>query len=456
MNSLSYMIDASSLTRSDLELIEDSLESLEKNKQSLEINLYSVNPSLQSYTPRTNLLKLSTLSGSKNNSLRDSVASTSGDLLVFTTLSVILQSRHVINDILSNVPLFAGIAGTHQKSSSTFSIGYREISNSPFVAFNKIFFIDNIGYSRTLKYLLKLAEKQLLLDIIPINDSDFPRNSYILTKLKIPKPYHIIASRNIQKLRKHIDTQINERKKRKLRQKVKPVVYSKDIPIFIISRDRVEPLKQLIKWLEEEGTTNIYIIDNASTYTPLVEYLKKTPYKVFFLNKNAGHTSPWSEGIIKLYAYDTPFIVTDPDVIPDNGSHGAIKLFYDLLNKYPERTKVGFGLKIDDLPDHYEQKNHVITWESQFWESKVEPDVYDAEIDTTFALYRENTPYVHGPGLRTGGKFAARHEPWYVDSKHPSEEIIYYRNHASKEVGTWGITERDISRVYEKSRRAGR
>ena len=221
---------------------------------------------------------------------------------------------------------------------------------------------------------------------------------------------------------------------------------------FIICRDRLLPLKKLVTWLEDEGLRNIYFIDNASTYEPLLEYLSTTPYTAIRLNVNAGHTAPWSEGIVQLYAAGKPFIVTDPDVIPSRDSHGAVKFFAELLNRHLERRKVGFGLRIDNLPDHYELKDHVISWEEQFWVSEVEDNVFDAEIDTTFALYRPHTPYVMGPGLRTGGKYVAEHEPWYIDSNNIPTEAKYYRDHADKTVGSWGMTSDDVSHVYVKNK----
>ena len=47
-------------------------------------------------------------------------------------------------------------------------------------------------------------------------------------------------------------------------------------PTFIIVRDRIEPLRQLLDWLDRAGQREIWLIDNDSTYPPLVEFLAAT------------------------------------------------------------------------------------------------------------------------------------------------------------------------------------
>lgn len=286
----------------------------------------------------------------------------------------------------------------------------------------------------------------LMLPGLPVNLPDAMFGNMVTIR-----PYTRLIRNKIGDIEKRIKEKRRQRTAKRLRANVLDVPYNPNMPVFIICRDRLRPLLELVEWLEDEGLKNIIFVDNASTYAPLVSYLDKTPYEVVRLANNVGHTSPWSQGIVSLYAPNQPFIVTDPDVIPDKGAHGAVNLFCKLLTEHPERTKVGFGLKIDDIPESYDLKTHVVAWESQFWETTVESDVYDAEIDTTFAVYRHNTPYTLGPALRTGGRFIARHEPWYTNSKHVNEETRYYREHADHTIGSWGVHEKDyFSKVYSR------
>lgn len=110
-----------------------------------------------------------------------------------------------------------------------------------------------------------------------------------------------------------------------------------------------------------------------------------------------------------------------------------IEKFILLLQKYPKALKAGFSICIDDLPDHYKLKEKVIEWESVFWKEEIEPNIFKALIDTTFAVYK---PYFIGEPIdpdcfciRTGHPYSVRHLPWYMNSAKPTEEELYYLGH---------------------------
>ena len=220
------------------------------------------------------------------------------------------------------------------------------------------------------------------------------------------------------------------------------------MPVFIISRDRLDPLEKLVSWLELEGMTNIIVVDNASSYPPLVEYLDRTPHKVVRLDRNVGHTAPWSAGLVGKLASGVPYVVTDPDVVPEDAAHGAVEHMCWLLNRHADFVKVGLGLRIDDLPDHYEVKDRVLEHERQFWMRPVPGGAFHAVVDTTFALHRSGVGYCLGPALRTGPPFLAQHDPWYMDSSDPPVEFTYYRTHATTST-TWGASSDDTSSMYQ-------
>jgi hypothetical protein len=210
---------------------------------------------------------------------------------------------------------------------------------------------------------------------------------------------------------------------------VKQPVDCKKIPIVINNYNRLSFLKMLIANLEKRGYENIYIIDNHSTYPPLLEYYNDTPYHVFRLDKNWGYLSFWKSGIYKQFR-NQYFVYTDSDIIPiSECPDDFLSYFYSLMKRYPRASKIGFGLRIDDLPSCFRNKKSVIEWESQFWQKEIEYNVYLAPIDTTFALYRPNAKgpaYFHDFMLRTGGIYQAKHLPWYNDDDNLSEEETYY------------------------------
>lgn len=342
-------------------------------------------------------------------------------------------------------------------------IGVRDITLTPYIAADKRFANLNLSYDEAqynFEELVKKADKRVGVAFVfakeDIGESVFnhrvrffrPYLKIILRFFKRATLWFLRKSRwFLRKSRsfpKYLAIKVGERIRIA---RTRPIYYSPKIPVFIITRDRVAPLRKLVKWIEQEGLTNIIFLDNDSTYPPLLKYFSEAPYEVVRLPNNTGHKAPWSENVIQTYASGQPFMVTDPDVIPDSETHGAVKEFVRLLNKYRRYVKVGLALHIDDLPDSFELKQSVIVWESQFWKKEIEKDVYDAPTDTTFALYRPGTPHIIEPALRTG-KFQARHEPWYVDSNNPGAEVSYYREHADKVVGSWGLKKGDLSPFY--------
>ncbi len=214
----------------------------------------------------------------------------------------------------------------------------------------------------------------------------------------------------------------------------------REIPVFINARDLVTPLKRQVTWLLEAGYSRIYILDNDSSYPPLLEYYAaiRDDVTVLPLGANVGHTALWDLEILKALDITTPFVYTDPDIIPIDECPGQVlEFFLEVLHAYPHKTKVGFGLMISDLPDYYRWKQKVIAWESQFWEMQLTPTLlYDASIDTTFALYRPGSAYDLS-GIRSGFPYLARHYPWYEDTDRPSAEQLYYVQHAKLGTNNW-------------------
>lgn len=204
-----------------------------------------------------------------------------------------------------------------------------------------------------------------------------------------------------------------------------------NIPILINNYNRLEYLKILIDGLTKRGYNNIHIIDNNSTYPPLLEYYKTCPYDIIHLGKNVGYDAIWRTDVYERFK-DSYYVYTDADleideICPDN----FMEYFLDVLKKHPSCQKVGFSLRIDDLPNHYKNKAKVIEVEKQFWINQNKEGLYCAKIDTTFALYR---PFCKGAAnggyevYRTPTPYLVRHLPWYIDSDNLSDEEKYYVN----------------------------
>ncbi len=223
----------------------------------------------------------------------------------------------------------------------------------------------------------------------------------------------------------------------------------KRYPIIINNFNRLKYLQQQIEWLLKAGQTNLHIIDNASTYEPLLRYYKTVPATVYMLDRNVGHESFWRTHLHQRFG-KYYHVYTDPDVLPDESTPTDFMYYFkSLLDKYPTIKKVGFGLRINDLPDYYPKKQEVINWESKMYEDEIEPGVYKSKIDTTFSLYRpgtflqcwENT-------LRTGDPYTLRHMPWYEDQSKLNEETKFYMQEATS-ASSWYSSLKGATEIYE-------
>lgn len=207
-----------------------------------------------------------------------------------------------------------------------------------------------------------------------------------------------------------------------------------DFPIFIIAYNQYRYIQGTVNWLSAYGYRNITIIDNHSDYPPLLDFYKSCTCKVIRMKKNYGHRVFYKCARFWIKRNFSFYCLTDPDLMPiANCPSDFVKWFLNVMKEYPQVSKVGFSLKINDIPDDYSLKQKVIDWESRWYEKPItghEQELYFADIDTTFAL---NSPAIFTPmfypytykGVRTGEPYQARHLPWYETDM--SEEIIYYR-----------------------------
>lgn len=218
----------------------------------------------------------------------------------------------------------------------------------------------------------------------------------------------------------------------------------KKIPIIIISFNQLYYLKQLIDFLKKHDYNNIVIIDNNSTYKPLLDYFEtiESLVSIYRLNENLGHLVFWkNKELFDKYSKGF-YVVTDSDIVPDDECPENFVLhFKKILNKNLQVTKVGFSLKIDDLPDSNLNKQKVMNWEQQFWNNKTAEGDFNAYIDTTFALYRPNYKYDEKrffAAIRTQKPYQSIHGGWYLDTNNLSGEQVYYYSNCN-ESSSWRI-----------------
>jgi len=208
-------------------------------------------------------------------------------------------------------------------------------------------------------------------------------------------------------------------------------------PIFIQNFNQLTYLQKQLTWLLNAGYKNICVIDNHSTYRPLLQFYAEIEaaagVHVVRRPRNGTRTTIWDEGLLERFAVTGPFVYTDSDIVPDEFCPSDVvhKLAAE-LRRHPHIFKAGLGLRIDNLPACYAFREEVLAWEKQFWMAPVCRGAFLAPIDTTFALYRPGSNFAMMPALRTGWPYLARHETWYQDSNNLTDEERYYVTEVEK------------------------
>lgn len=221
------------------------------------------------------------------------------------------------------------------------------------------------------------------------------------------------------------------------------------VPIFIPTFNNPSHLNNIISQLNEieYSSSKIYILDNDSTYhvmTKLLSDLESKNYNIIRLHNNLGPRYFLDGALYKMIESDY-FILTDPDIsintkMPDEWVDILIE-----LTEHHKIGKIGLALSIFNEVDGLKDPDKVINDEKQYWVNEVSEveyedgkiaKVYQANVDTTFALYNKKYfNYYYGKSmllfynaLRIAGDFECKHIPWYKDDMFTEEEREYYIN----------------------------
>lgn len=213
------------------------------------------------------------------------------------------------------------------------------------------------------------------------------------------------------------------------------------IPVYLNNRDWLTPLVGMVNYLRQLPV-EIIVIDNASTYPPLLDWYSQTDVRII-RSSNGGAVGPWAKKIVPIgedhiKRYGHPWYVTsDSDLDLSGVPLDVLDVLIEGKRKYPWAVKVGLSLEYEDLPEGFLDRNFIVQWESGFWRNRLDDKFWKAALGHTFALYDASTPYdvakTCSPAVRTDRPYTARHLPWYYTKENWDEEAEYYVGHVEIE-----------------------
>ena len=213
------------------------------------------------------------------------------------------------------------------------------------------------------------------------------------------------------------------------------------IPIYIPVFNNPTYLNNFINQFEKIGNYEFIIVDNNSTYPPMIKLLhlleKRCQIERLKVNRGPHFILRDIDFYEKLPEH---FCLSDPDVeinqdLPSNFMETLLKISHEY-----QIGKVGFSLEIpkeNELRDlHVSMDGQLwstIDWEQQFWKDEIGKtdtgdNIYKTTLDTTFALYNKKyfDPDDRYRSLRVAGRFTAKHLGSYKDQLVPKEEQDFY------------------------------
>lgn len=219
----------------------------------------------------------------------------------------------------------------------------------------------------------------------------------------------------------------------------------KDTPVILTNKNRLDVgFKNQVNWYLETGMRAITVIDNGSTYPPLLDFYKTVEKDITLFRPEVdlgwrGGWAFWDLGLNK--AYTTPVLISDSDCVPDEQCpKDLVPILLEILDEFPNCRKVSPGVRIDDIPDHFSRKKEVIDGESCQWVDKVPrskaPEIYNAHTDTTTTLCADGGVIQwNDQQFRTGFPYVIKHTPWYLNGS--TDEEKYYAAHLGTGWSYW-------------------
>jgi glycosyltransferase involved in cell wall biosynthesis len=210
------------------------------------------------------------------------------------------------------------------------------------------------------------------------------------------------------------------------------------IQVVIINRNLLTWPSKMVEDLKTfENIGDIIIVDNESTYEPLLEWYKTKPCEVVFSPVNYGQSAPWNLDLHKernFYFY----VVSDPDMDLSETPKDCLVHLVDKMEKHLEFDRIGLGLSNHKVPESSPYHHWLKSWVERTTEpnSIIDGLLTKQPVDTTFCMYNINRHF-SGPSCSTQAPYTARHIPWEITKdeihnlKEQNYEFYYYLKNAT-------------------------
>lgn len=211
------------------------------------------------------------------------------------------------------------------------------------------------------------------------------------------------------------------------------------IPIIINNFNLLTwPSKMLDVCKTFEDVGDLIIIDNNSTYEPLLDWYKTNPCDIIYCNNNNGQSCPWILDIPNKLGYKY-YVVTDPDLDITYTPKDCLIFLREKMEKYQEYSKIGLSLENWQVSENSPYYHHLKNWAITNWD---EDSIFDGLLtnqifDTTFGLYNLEKNINSGKNCTTYKPYSAKHIPWEItndiilDMENKNYEYFYYLSNAT-------------------------
>lgn len=231
--------------------------------------------------------------------------------------------------------------------------------------------------------------------------------------------------------------------------------------------------KKMAEELSRQGH-EIIMVDNKSTYEPLLDWYSTCPYKVVRLPENKGGTAIW--GLPDVVDTSDYYVITDPDYLLEGLPNDWHTHLIEGVKRYGGAGGCGLSMYESGIPSQnpawiadefylYPEGNHPARWGHQV---KLPGGFIRFPVDTSFAVYPPGPLRFmsSATGCRSDQPYTVRHAPWHIvldlnpeeDSLQllMDEEYYYYLKEVQKAGHYTGTTPRMSHFIQEYERRTGR